>query len=455
MTTNFTWLSRFLCFCSGADLKTLDTECPSEINKYSAIGGTVLMTGIFAFISSSYALYRVFLLEKSSILIALTFGVLWGLMIFNLDRYVVMSMRKDGRPWREFLAAFPRLIIAALISLVIAKPLEVRLFEDRIQRQIFDNKMNVLGSDMQKADNMYGQSTLAEKLKGQEKQLDDLSKNRNQDSSTPAFEDLLQRTNTQEKNKNTITNKNQAIINKINSDIIGLLNKYGIERDSRGHIQGNVPIEIQGKLQQWYEERRKYRDEIKYHEAEYNKLMNEVRQQREKHIADIDSQTVYIAAQKDKVENEKTGVDSSVNSVVAESMGVNSKAYTNNFITQIEALGNLIEKDKTLKKTSWLIMLLFFMIETAPVFVKLISKKGLYEEMLAASNELELAKQIEEKNTAFAINQSQQEELIRVKSELLKKGLQKYTEAKENELVHLSDQGLNDYFKNISNPRSR
>ena len=70
--TNFFWQ------CSGADL-TLLQKCPTESSKYLGIGATIFFTGLFAAMSGAYALYTVF----DSIIIAVIFGLIWGLMIFN------------------------------------------------------------------------------------------------------------------------------------------------------------------------------------------------------------------------------------------------------------------------------------------------------------------------------------------------------------------------------------
>jgi hypothetical protein len=117
----------FFWFCSGADTDILK-KCPSETAKYTGIGATVFFTGVFAFLSAAYALYTVF----DNIFSAAIFGIVWGLMIFNLDRFIVSSMRKEGRFSREFAMAIPRLVLAVLISVVIARPLELKIFEKEI-----------------------------------------------------------------------------------------------------------------------------------------------------------------------------------------------------------------------------------------------------------------------------------------------------------------------------------
>lgn len=125
----------FFWFCSGAN-KNILKRCPTESNKYAGIGGTVLFTGVFAAISSSYALYTVFRNEW----IAIAFGLVWGSMIFNLDRFIVSSMKKRNNFFRELGMAFPRLLLAILLAFVISKPLELKIFEREILRVIDTKK---------------------------------------------------------------------------------------------------------------------------------------------------------------------------------------------------------------------------------------------------------------------------------------------------------------------------
>ncbi|KEO74401.1 DUF4407 domain-containing protein [Anditalea andensis] len=128
-------VARFLWFCSGAHIPLL-LRSPTDTNKYIGIGGTVLFTGILAALSAGYALYTIF----QSLLPALFFGILWGLMIFNLDRFIVSSMRKKASAWNDWKLATPRLVFAVLLALVISKPLELKMFEREINRKLDEKK---------------------------------------------------------------------------------------------------------------------------------------------------------------------------------------------------------------------------------------------------------------------------------------------------------------------------
>ena len=129
-------LQRFFIFCSGADSKILEQCSPGEQTKYAGIGATVFFTAVMAFIASAYALYTVF----DNYISAIFFGFIWGLLIFNLDRFIVSTIKKRDNFFDEFLQATPRLALAIIIAIVIAKPLELKIFEKEINQVLLEEK---------------------------------------------------------------------------------------------------------------------------------------------------------------------------------------------------------------------------------------------------------------------------------------------------------------------------
>jgi len=129
-------LQRFFIFCSGADTKILEQCSPGEQTKYAGIGATVFFTAVMAFIASAYALYTVF----DNYFSAIFFGFIWGLLIFNLDRFIVSTLKKRNNFFDEFLQATPRIALAIIIAIVIAKPLELKIFEKEIDQVLLEEK---------------------------------------------------------------------------------------------------------------------------------------------------------------------------------------------------------------------------------------------------------------------------------------------------------------------------
>ncbi|WP_299338936.1 DUF4407 domain-containing protein [uncultured Psychroserpens sp.] len=129
-------LKKFFIICSGSDTDILDSCAIGEQNKFAGIGATVFFTAVMAFIACSYALYTVF----DNLYASIGFGFVWGLLIFNLDRFIVSTIKKRNNIIDEIIQATPRLILAVIIAVVISKPLELKIFEKEINQVLLEQK---------------------------------------------------------------------------------------------------------------------------------------------------------------------------------------------------------------------------------------------------------------------------------------------------------------------------
>lgn len=123
---------RFFLFCSAANQDILK-KCPSsERNKYSGVGATVFFTGVLASLSGGYAIYTVF----NNLFIAIILGIFWGSLVFNLDRFIVSTIKKSERKIDQVKQVIPRLLLAVFLALIISKPLELKIFEQEIEETL-------------------------------------------------------------------------------------------------------------------------------------------------------------------------------------------------------------------------------------------------------------------------------------------------------------------------------
>lgn len=153
------FLNEFLWICCGVNRKIL-RQCPTDYAKYAGMGGTILFTALMAMLSGGYALYFVFESESKSI----AFSIFWGMLIFNLDRFIVNTMYSDGKvtiSWREFYSGLPRIIIAIFLGIVISTPLEMKIFEDRINSQLV--KDNIERTNASRAKINEGNKSLSDR----------------------------------------------------------------------------------------------------------------------------------------------------------------------------------------------------------------------------------------------------------------------------------------------------
>jgi hypothetical protein len=312
-------ITSFFIFCSGSDPDLLK-KCPTETSKYTGIGATVFFTGLFAALSAGYSLYTVF----DSVWAAVFFGLLWGLMIFNLDRYIVSSMRKEGRASRELLMATPRIILAILISIVIAKPLELKIFDNEIQPELIVMEQEKLAQQEAKVNSRF-QFT--------------------QDS-------LKQEVQTLQAEIASQTSKRNELVRIAQEEADGT---GGSRKKNLGPI-------------------------YKIKKADADKADQELQQ--------------LIDVNRPRMQTLESMITSNDNLIKAE-IGSWQRKKMDGPAARIEALDRLTQQSNAIWWAHWFIILLFIAIETSPVFVKLISSRGPYDNLLKGEENFFYTQEVE------------------------------------------------------------
>ncbi|GMQ27164.1 DUF4407 domain-containing protein [Algoriphagus sp. oki45] len=303
-------ITRFFWFCSGANFAILK-RTPTESNKYVGIGATVFFTGVLAALAAGYALFTVF----QSLLPAIFFGLFWGMMIFNLDRFIVSSMRKKENAWAEWKLAIPRLVLAVLLALVISKPLELKMFEREINRKLDEKKTEFIAQS--KANLAKGFPEIQE-LEGK---IDTL---KSEVSQAEAFRDQLQE-------------------------------EYDAERfgEKTSGTSGIVGLGTNAK-----------KKEQQLDAAQL--ALDELRKRNQVRIDTLEAQIrKFMALRQAEFEKKQPGIE-----------GFDGLA------ARMDELAGLTTESSAMALANIFIMLLFIAIETAPIFVKLISSRGPYDELL-------------------------------------------------------------------------
>jgi hypothetical protein len=125
-------VSDALAWLGGANLAILG-RTPTTRGKFVQMGLVLLTTASIAVVSMTFFI-RQEVKEPESM--ALLVGVFWGLVILNLDRFLVVSMGATRDMRRLILMAVPRLALAIVISLVVSTPITLRLFQSDIDNQL-------------------------------------------------------------------------------------------------------------------------------------------------------------------------------------------------------------------------------------------------------------------------------------------------------------------------------
>ena len=145
------WLNEFLWICAGVDRKVL-RQCPTDYAKYAVIGGTILFSALMAMLSRGYAMSLVF----SDSILALILGTICGALVLFLNRFFIKTLKTDGKvtiSWREFKTGLPRIIIAIVIGIILATPLQMKVFEERINLQMINDRIS---EDNQEIEHRFG-----------------------------------------------------------------------------------------------------------------------------------------------------------------------------------------------------------------------------------------------------------------------------------------------------------
>lgn len=314
-------LKTFFWICSGANQSLLEL-CPTESSRYVGIGASVFFTGLFAALSSGYALYSVF----DSYWMAVAFGLIWGLMIFNLDRFIVSSLRKTGNPQKEWLAAIPRLILAVIISIVIARPLELKIFGKEIVHELAQMSQEDLIKRMDQVRIQY---------------LPD-----------------------QERLRSEIATLKQELHNKTQyRDDLRLLAQT--EADGTGGSQQRNAGPI-------YQIKKAAADQVENELQQLNNTYEPLIAMKERALWEMET----------KEKNELAQLYAKINDGLA---------------AKIEALGRITDRSNVIATAHLFILLLFILIEIAPIVVKLIAYRGPYDYLLSQAEfvyELEYKEQL-------------------------------------------------------------
>jgi hypothetical protein len=124
------WLSWFLIALSGAAPEIVD-KVPVERAKFESRGLAVLLSSVIAVVSMWFALTAGMGVNGIA---AAPAGLLWGLAVMGIDRWLVTSIPLGGR-WRRLVDAVPVLVLALLLGALISAPMVLHLFQQPIDTE--------------------------------------------------------------------------------------------------------------------------------------------------------------------------------------------------------------------------------------------------------------------------------------------------------------------------------
>jgi hypothetical protein len=174
------FVMRLFWKAAGADRYILERSTYSDQVKYLCLGGIIVATGLMAGIAGGYGFYTIFEpkgnalnsfktasgiagsydpIDIATMVKSILFGIIWGLIIFNIDRFIISSTGKgDGTEditKKELKGALPRLIMGAIIAMTISKPVEIRMFKTEIDIKLHEKQIEQQQAYKSKTDSVF------------------------------------------------------------------------------------------------------------------------------------------------------------------------------------------------------------------------------------------------------------------------------------------------------------
>jgi hypothetical protein len=318
-------IRRFFLICSGATLHVLEKEeCKTELTRYAMIGAFVALTAVFAALSGGYALYTGF----KTLILAIPAGLLWGAFIFTLDRFIVSSIRKkridsDLSLTEKATAKLGEIGMAVprlALAAFIAMTVAIPL-----EMKYFESEINakLANNNLEAAPRL---ATLAlegfPEIKTREKELQDLTAR-----------------------ETALTTRRDQLRDQLRNEVDGV--------EGEGYT-GRVGDGPQAAIR---------REEYRQVEAELAKVLAENAPEKQK-----------LRTKLDELRAKAAGAGEGAKVVMTEGDG---------FLARFRVLNELTQEGKVNNLTRFLVILLI-LIETAPVFIKLLAGRGPYDDALEA-----------------------------------------------------------------------
>ena len=358
-------ISDFLIKCSGADKSVLSECSESERTKFVGIGATILLTAILAGISGGYAIFFTF----NSFTISLLFSILWFFTIFNLDRYIVSSIRKQGVFLKEVYLSLPRVLISIILAITISKPIELKLFDGSISKTMGEiedqyNKKSTTDFNNQLSDLKLSSDALQKEMDKTKNELfisDPIVKEFKNQQGVLSFEanslsDIIS-------NNKTIISANTTYKSVTLPDKtvkrVKVLNKEAQKRIS-DNIGFSEEVNIKDNKISALNDSIVFRKSI---------LSGQIRVKENQCVAQINSIQKRIS----ELNNNRSFIIEKAK---------HDAAQDKDLLSRLKALSKLTSENSTAWWSSFLITLLFILIEISPIIVKLLSKRGIYDAIL-------------------------------------------------------------------------
>jgi Domain of unknown function (DUF4407) len=385
-------------WCAGAEL-SIARRIRGERVLLDCIGTSVLGTALLAFLTGAYAIHIIFEDRK----IAIGFGLLWAMLIFNLDRFSVASIRRGDSIGNDLLVALPRLLLTFVIAIVIVVPLELRLFKPEIEQEIpahIAKQLEAHAAEVERGNPSVEGGVVGKKVKDLESKLAStdarIAASRERQAAAQKSEDATEIRKLIESTYASIEERNRTI-KVLEAEKSALIEDAAKEKHlgSNGKGPGTGP--------QWdvLDAKIKERDRRMLAETKEIDRIHTTITKLKGGLAALgrDPSLVSLGKERRLIEKELNEAIAQRRDAIETHRQKVSTGYQASLLTRISILGKLTHDNLTADWTVFLIRLLVFLLEAGPIFLKLLSGRSGYDAWRDAGQNVDIASAVKWERT--------------------------------------------------------
>ncbi|TYB54738.1 DUF4407 domain-containing protein [Nonomuraea sp. PA05] len=358
-------VSRLLSRLAGADESVL-RQIPSERPRFIQMALVLLTTALIAVVSMTFAMHDGLDVPMA---VAVLIGIVWGFMIINLDRMLVLGIGSSRTRGRLLALALPRLFIALIISMVVSTPLVLRIFDTEVELKIHKNQLAESAWQKEREGNSFEKQRKTDLEAKIATAKDTLGGKLPQTVTTPRLQAARERVDDLTKDQD----KKRAARDRKYEEWQCELYGQGPRCHRATDLPGPGPL-AEAKKRQYDAAQRAYAKvtgKLATANASVRTAQNEITNNRNELLVKAQQQ-----ARTDLVTWEKQLAE--INTVLKSRADEGTRINTanNNISAQIQALFQLSEEDGALGTMHLVLFLLFVLFEMLPVTVKVLMNLG-------------------------------------------------------------------------------
>lgn len=393
---------KILWIIAGAEPAILE-NCKTDYKKFSSIGATILMTSFIAFCAGTCAAWY-FTQNgddmKGALGWSVLFGLIWALLIFCIDRSLVITLKKDPtQKHQKFLVPLlSRAALACIIAFMVSIPLELFIFKDYINENIENFKEGKAGQlgDLFKANS--GEDMLNSRINSADSTLNRLNQTaQGLSNEIDALQSQINRLEVEKQNPNSTSyNSAKSRYNTAQQSYNTARNRLNEERRKEYPSQSVISSQQSAMS--------RYRDQMNSARTDMNTAAAEWRNAKQAKIDELVGKKNQKAEEKSRTDRNYDATLQNKNLDMQSAQAAETARRTseeikktqmekgNKFLLNFQILEYAVwqrDKDGNLTDTTqlcflWLIRLLFFIIEILPTVVKIVTPVGSYDRMVYA-----------------------------------------------------------------------